>query len=275
MLLDLGNNNSFQETNARLKTLDGESLNDELNNMTFDELLAHRDSLIKEKFGKEELLSEEKRQAQIDKLLQKTRDPSESETKPIHIHAHRAVKRIAIIAAIIIVLASLFTVVSVASKRDFSILNGLVRFENGRVYVLFSNGSDSLSKTMTEFEASLKEHGFENVTLPKYFYEGDWIATDVSYSQEIHAQEANVTIKKEEESYSVFIIYHYEEKNNQEISFLGVENGETIQYGDIPVYLFSHGKARIEFTYFINNYEYRIQSSASEKKMRMIAKTIM
>lgn len=273
--MDLGNNNSFQETNARLKTLDGESLNDELNNMTFDELLAHRDSLIKEKFGKEELLSEEKRQAQIDKLLQKTRDPSESETKPIHIHAHRAVKRIAIIAAIIIVLASLFTVVSVASKRDFSILNGLVRFENGRVYVLFSNGSDSLSKTMTEFEASLKEHGFENVTLPKYFYEGDWIATDVSYSQEIHAQEANVTIKKEEESYSVFIIYHYEEKNNQEISFLGVENGETIQYGDIPVYLFSHGKARIEFTYFINNYEYRIQSSASEKKMRMIAKTIM
>ena len=38
----------FLEANARLKTLDEETLNDELNKMSFDELLEHRDYMIQQ-----------------------------------------------------------------------------------------------------------------------------------------------------------------------------------------------------------------------------------
>lgn len=265
----------FLKSNARLKTLDEETLNDALNEMTADELLAHGDYMIQQTIDEENRLSEEEEQAHINELLQLTREPSEDEIKPIKVHTHRTVKRIIILAAAILVLVSVFMASTIASKHDFSLFNGSVRFEDGKIYVLFSNGNDSTALTMAEFEADLKEHGFEEIKLPMYFYEDDWMVTNSTYHQEDDIFQISAEFSKGAENYLIDIAYHKDTEFFQGATFFGVESGETIQKGDTPVYLFDHGKSRIELTYFFYNCEYRIRSTVPAEKMRMIANTIM
>ncbi|MBR3552101.1 MAG: hypothetical protein IKN72_01795 [Clostridia bacterium] len=267
----------FLEANARLKTLDEETLNDALNEMTADELLAHGDYMIQQTIDEENRLSEEEEQAHISELLQLTREPSKDEIKPIKVHTHRTVKRIVILAAAILVLVSVFMASTIASKHDFSLFDGTVRFEDGKIHVLFSNGNgnDSTALTMAEFEAELKEHGIEEIKLPTYFYENDWMVTSSIYHQEDDINQVNVELSKNAEKYSMLIICHNESEFYQGATFFGVEGGETIQRGDTSVYLFDHGNALVELTYFSNNCEYRIQSTVSAEKMRMIANTIV
>ena len=73
--------NAFIEKDAWLKTLDREALNDALNEMSFDELLAHRDYMIHQTLGNEHLLSEEELQKQTRKLQTMTRDPESLDKK--------------------------------------------------------------------------------------------------------------------------------------------------------------------------------------------------
>lgn len=263
----------FLETNARLKTLDKEALNDELNKMTFDELLAHRDYMIREELGEENLIPEERRQEQIKKLQQMTREPSAAEVKPIRIHSHRTVKRIVALAAAIVVLISVFVVAAVASKRDFSILNGTVRFEDGKVYVRFSKNDDA-TMTLAELETDLREHGFEDVKIPSYFYEIGCKTKNVVYTEESLSYLVSFEIEYQKEDYSFSIISHLNPDYSNNKTMYGTENGETIQQGDLYVNLFDHGDGRLEVSYFLNNYEYTIRSMQSYEKMKAIAQTI-
>jgi len=265
----------FLETNARLKTLDEETLNDELNHMTADELFAHGEYMIQQKLEDMDQLSEEEEQAQIDRLLQLTREPSEEERKPIKVHTHRTAKRILILAAAILVLFSAFMVAAVASKRDFSILNGIVSFENGKIHVHFSDPDDSASMTMTELEADLKEHGFEDVKLPRYFYEGEWLTEDAIYKEEDRVIRVTSNIENESEIFSICIDLHLDPNYSRDCIFYGAESGETIQNGSIPVYLFDHGNRRCELVYYVDNIEYSIKSVSTVEKMRTIAETVV
>jgi len=263
----------FLETNARLKTLDKEALNDELNKMTFDELLAHRDYMIREELGEENLISEERRQEQIKKLQQMTREPSAAEVKPIRIHSHRTAKRIVALAAAIVVLISVFMVAAVASKRDFSILNGWVSFEKGKIHISFPREETS-SMTVEELEADLKAHGFKLVKLPGYFYEGEWQVKDVTYKDEESLLKANITIENEDELYFLGVILHYKADFPRTITFDGAEGGKTIQNGDSSVYVIDHGDSRFELIYYKDNLEYNIYFVSSTKNVSFIAKTI-
>ena len=245
----------FLETNARLKTLDEETLNDELNKMTADELLAHGDYMIQQTLKEEVLLSEEEAQAHINELLQLTREPSEDERKPIKVHTHRTAKRILILAAAILILISVFMVAAVASKRDFSILNGVVRFENGKIHVHFSDADDSTSMTMTELEADLKAHGFDDVKLPGYFYGSAWQVNDVAYEADESLLKAKFNIANKNESFSVSMILSIKSDFSRDTTLLGAERGETIQNGDTSVYLFDHGNGRCELIYYTNKVE--------------------
>jgi len=265
----------FLETNARLKTLDEETLNDELNKMTTDELLAHGDYMIQQTLEEKDLLSEEEAQAHINELLQLTREPSEDERKPIKVHTHRTAKRILILAAAILVLISVFMVAAVASKRDFSILNGIVKFENGIIHVRFSDADDSVPMTMTELEADLKAHGFDDVKLPKYFYKGEWQAEDVVYKHEDGMVKASLKLADEYESYSISMFFYLKQDFSKNITLFGAEGGETIQNGDTSVYLFDHGNGRCELIYYTNKVEYGIRSASTIDKMRAIAGTIV
>jgi hypothetical protein len=264
----------FLETNARLKTLDEETLNDELNHMTTDELLAHGEYMVQQKLENMDQLSEEEEQAQIDRLLQLTREPSEEERKPIKVHTHRIVKRVLILAAAILVLFSVFMVAAVASKRDFSILNGIVSFENGKIHVHFSDPDDSASMTMTELEADLKEHGFDEVKLPRYFYEGEWQAKDIVYETDENLLQAIFDIVNEQELYSVRIVLNSKTDFSRNTTFYGAEGGETIQSGDVSVYLFNHGDGRCELIYYIDNLKYCMGTVSSIENTREIAGTV-
>lgn len=264
----------FLETNARLKTLDEETLNDELNHMTTDELLAHGEYMVQQKLENMDQLSEEEEQAQIDRLLQLTREPSEEERKPIKVHTHRTVKRILILAAAILVLFSVFMVAAVASKRDFSILNGIVSFENGKIHVHFSDADDSASMTITELEADLKEHGFEEVKLPRYFYEGEWQVKDIVYETDDNLLQAFFDLVNNNELYSIRTVLKIEADLSKDITFYGVDGGETIHSGEIPVYVFDHGDGRCELIYFIDNLKYEIKTVSAVENLRTIAETI-
>ena len=264
----------FLETNARLKTLDEETLNDELNNMTTDELWAHGDYMIQQTLKEEDLLSEEEAQAHINELLQLTREPVEEERKPIKVHTHRTAKRILILAAAILVLISVFMVAFVASKRDFSILNGIVSFENGKIHVYFSDPDDSAPMTMTELEADLKAHGFDDVKLPRYFYEGEWQVKNVIFNEEDSLVQANLDVFNEDEWFSIRAVLLMKQDFSKNTVFLGAESGETIQNGEFFVYLYDHGNGRIELNYEIGNIKYAIRASSTVDKMREIAKTV-
>ncbi len=265
----------FLETNARLKTLDEETLNDELNNMTTDELWAHGDYMIQQTFKEEDLLSEEEAQAHINELLQLTREPVEEERKPIKVHTHRTAKRILILAAAILVLVSVFMVAAVASKRDFSILNGIVSFENGKIHVHFSDADDSASMTMTELKADLKEHGFDNVNLPGYFYEGEWEVKNVVYEPDKYLLQAVFDIANENELYSIRIVLDYKTVGlSKDTIFSGAEGGKTIQSGDVFMYLIDHGNGRSELIYYMGKMEYNIRTVSASEILRTIAETV-
>ena len=263
----------FLEANARLKTLDEETLNDALNEMTADELLAHGDYMIQQTIDEENRLSEEEEQAHINELLQLTREPSEDKIKLIKIHTHRTVKRIIILAAAILVLVSVFMASTIASKHDFSLFDGTVRFEDGRIHVQFPTTDRSATLSMTDFETNLEEHGFKDILLPGYFYEGEWAVENIKYSEEdnMHLMTSNIEGRQ---SYSISIILYEGTSPSRNITFYGAESGETIQTGDIPVYLFDHGYDRKELIYFVGQYEYKIRSFDSAEELKMIAKTI-
>ena len=265
----------FLETNARLKTLDKEALNDELNKMTFDELLAHRDYMIREELGEENLIPKERRQEQIKKLQQMTREPSVAEVKPIRIHSHRTAKRIVALAAAIVVLISVFMVAAVASKRDFSILNGIVRFEDGKVFVQFDKTTESNTMTLLELKADLSEHGFGDVILPTYFEEGDWFVGELNYSGDVSLKQVHLFFVSRSERISVSISQHQKEDYTKKGTLEGVEGGESIQGGDHPVHLLDHGNGCYEIMYFINGFSYRITANIAEKEMRVIAETVV
>ena len=265
----------FLEANARLKTLDEEALNDELNKMSFDELLEHRDYMIQQELGEENQLSEEEAQEQIEELLQMTREPYIDEIQPIKIHTHRTAKRILILAAAVLILISAFMVAAVASKRDFSILNGIVRFEDGKIYVHFPDVDNSNSMTMTELVEDLKAHGFGDVNLPRYYNEGNWQVKNVAYRTDTDLIIANMNLTDDIESHLISIVLYLEPKFPRDSTFYGAEGGETIQKGRVPVYLFDHGDGLCELIYFTENIKYDIKAVSADAKMRAIAKTVV
>jgi hypothetical protein len=275
VLLPLKYSPEFLETNARLKTLDEETLNDELNKMTTDELLAHGDYMIQQTLEEKDLLSEEEAQAHINELLQLTREPSEDERKPIKVHTHRTAKRILILAAAILILISVFMVAAVASKRDFSILNGVVRFENGKIHVHFSDPDDSASMTMAELEADLQAHGFDDVKLPRYFYEGEWQIKDIAYEEDENLFQAIINVTNANELYSIRIVLNHKINFSRDTTFFGAEGGETIQNGMVPIYVFDHGEGRCELIYFIDKLKYEIKTVLAVEKLRAIAETVV
>ncbi len=68
-----------------LKTLDEEVFNDELNKLSDDELFALMSYYIQQHLREEFMLSEEEEKAQIERLLQMTREP-ETESSPKNKH---------------------------------------------------------------------------------------------------------------------------------------------------------------------------------------------
>ena len=265
----------FLETNARLETLDHETLNDELNKMTTDELLKHADCMLQQKLGEENLLGEEEAQAEIDRLLQLTREPTENEIEPLKRKPHKTGRRIGVLLAAILLVVSVFSVAVVASKRDFRILNGTVSFENGKIRVHFPREDEAVFMTVEELEADLKAHGFEDVRLPGYFHEGEWQVKDKNYCQDGDAFQANAEIKHKGESYFIELVFDKDDVSSNDAGFMGVESGETIQNGELSIYLFDHGNSRCELIYFADNIEYSIFSVSSIEKMRTIARTVI
>ena len=264
----------FLEANARLKTLDEEALNDELNKMSFDELLEHRDYMIQQELGEENQLSEEEAQEQIEELLQMTREPSTDEIQPIKIHTHRTGKRIAVLIAAILIMVSVFTVAAVASKRDFSILNGIVRFEDGKIIIALSDAESIAGMSIEEFESDLAKHGFESVKLPRYFYSGSWAVKEAVYHDINGVIEATASIADENEEYSISIFSHSSSDSASSFILYGSEGGETINCGDLTVYLFDHGNSRCEIIYNIGRFEYAIRATSTTEEMREIANTV-
>lgn len=264
----------FLEANARLKTLDEETLNDELNKMSFDELLEHRDYMIQQELGEENQLSEEEAQEQIEELLQMTREPSTDEIQPIKIHTHRTGKRIAVLIAAILILVSVFTVAAVASKRDFSILNGIVRFEDGKVFVSFHDSKDDSSISMKQFELDLEKQGFENLKLPLYFFDDNWIVENSRFNNDDNTIEATARVTDGHKTFSFQIISHFNSDYTKEYMFQGVEGGVTIQSGNTPVYLFDHGNNRCELNYFWGDCAVRIKATMTVDEMREVAESV-
>ena len=264
----------FLETNARLKTLDEETLNDELNKMTADELLAHGDYMIQQTLEEKDLLSEEEAQAHINELLQLTREPSEDEREPIKVHTHRTAKRILILAAAILILISVFMVAAVASKRDFSILNGVVKFDNGKVYVNFSKKIAEPKLTLAELEMDLKEHGFVDIRLPNYFQDKRWEYQDLSYPIQDKIKQVCFSVSDNHIVFSVNIVIYLNTDSLRDTFFKGVEGGKTIQQGDNSTYVFDHGDGRCEMLYYIKDEMYRIIGRISNEEMSEIAKTV-
>lgn len=264
----------FLGTNDRLKTLDDEALNDELNKKSFDELIAHRDYMINQTLEDEQALSKEEIQEHMNRLLQMTREPSETEVKPIKIHTHKTAKRIAVLVAAILLLISILTLATVASKREFSIFNGKVTFEDGRIYVKFNQSEDD-SLTMAELETDLREHGFEGVRLPGYFYNGLWMARKVNYSSRSQDQVSFELRTDDGEIITVSVFLNGETLKESRYIFEGAENAQTFSNGKESVYLIDHGDGWYELKHFSSRYCYYYISNISIEDIKLISDSIL
>lgn len=239
----------------------------------FDALLNERDAMIEAALGAAYVLSAEEEQTQVARLSEQTREPDEAEIVPLKKRAHHTGKRIAILAAAAVLLISTLIVSVAMTKREFTVLGGRVRFENGHVVVDFPKQAGEPELTLSELENALREHGFDDVLIPGYFYENEWDAKDYKcYDNGVVY--TMYTLVHEDMMVGVDL-YLNEKKRSGSMHFPSAESIRTITNGTENVYLVDQGEGLFQMLYFHDKYEYSYVGKVPVETMEAIADSIL
>lgn len=269
-----------KSTSAGMNPQDEAALEKELNAMSFDELTDRMDTLLRETLGEENALSETKAAEQIEALLAKTRDPS-GIPAPVRVkHFSRNGKRIALLAAALVLLAAVLTLAVSANRRDIKLDKGQVFFEgNDTIRVRFEPEEGDELLSMEEYETALQEFGIPDYKIPNYFYEGErWKAEITNTNKKDAISQISATFTRGDEEFR-FVVASTSENDtfykNTNMKFPGVEYAETVQAGETPVYLFDYGKGTYMLIYFKYNCEFNITAkNTTLETMRAIAQSV-
>ena len=267
MVIRLKYSKEFIEENERLKKLDKEALDEQLRNMSTDELLDRLSLSIEQELGEDDLLTSEEIEANVAKIMQLT---SEDE-KPNNIKKFRRTKKSIILAAVIVVIMSLAVIATTASNHNFDIKNGVVSLLQDKLSVkVYDDAEDVEFLSMSEIESDLHKHGFEYMKLSAYFFEGEWKASKPEYSSSEAIEKVVFDLYNSNYSFTVHIYNGNTEKLNL-FDFSGVENGTTIELDDLSINVYDHGNNRSEIIYNYNGYIYDINSYISYDLMKEVA----
>jgi len=266
-----------KSTFAGMNPQDEAALEKELNAMSFDELTDRMDTLLRETLGEENALSETKANEQIEALLAKTRDPSGTPA-PVRVkHFSRNGKRIALLAAALVLLAAALTLAVSANRRDIKLDKGQVFFEgNDTIRVRFEPEEGDELLMMEEYETALQEFGIPDYKIPNYFYEGErWKAEITNTHKKNGLVQVSATFTRGDEEIRFVVASTKESGAIKNRKFPGVEYAETVQAGETPVYLFDYGKGSFLLIYFKYNCEFNITAkNTTLETMRAIAKSV-
>lgn len=242
----------------------------------FEALLNERDAMIEAALGAEHVLGAAQETAQIARLLEQTREPDTAEIVPLKKRAHHTGKRIAILAAAAVLLISTLIVSVAMTKREFTVLGGRVRFENGHVVVDFPKLEGEPELTLSELENALREHGFDDVLIPGYFCDNEWEAEELRCPDEVEyiTRAATFCLKREDVMISVYLLPKSRGRRT-DVHFPRAESIRTITNGTENVYLVDHGEGMFQMLYFHDKYEYSYVGEVPVETMEAIADSIL
>lgn len=255
----------FIEENEQLKKLDKEALDEQLRNMSTDELLDRMNLSIEQELSEDDLLTPEEIEDNVARIMQLA---SEDE-KPKNIRKFRRTKKSIILAAVIVVIISLAVFATTASNNSFDIKNGVVSFLQDKLSVKVYDDVEDEEYSVTEVEVDLHKNGFD-VKIPSFFFEGEWKASKPIYENQQKKQAVNFFLKSDKLSFATTIIKD-EKQNLDTFGFSGVENGTTIELNDLSINVYDHGNNRSEIIYNYNGYIYDITSYISYDLMKEVA----
>ena len=256
----------FIEENERLKKLDKEALDEQLRNMSTEELLDRLSLSIDQELGEDNILTSEEIDAQVEKIMQL----ASAQNKPSTVKRFKNTKKMTFLVAAVIVMISLISVIAVASTHDIDIKNGVVSYFRETLSVRFLKDNENENfMTASEVELDLYHHGFVDAKIPMYFFEDGWISEKPKYTQDDSCNQVSLIFKNGDITFSLRISNG---ENGQKFS--GLENAITVEIEDKKFYVLDHGNNSSQILYFYNDYGYDIHSYISYEKMIEFAKRI-
>ena len=253
------------------------ALEQELNALNFDELCERMDTLLRQTLGEENMLSEAQANEQIDSLLAKTREPSDTPAPLKRKHAAHRSKRIALLAAALVLLAAALTLAVSANLRSIKLDKAQILNEDNRIlHIRFEPEEDGELMYMEEYETALQEFGIPDYKIPFYFYEGERWRAEIKYSKkEPDVAWISAAFTQGDKAFEFIVTSFSSDDHSRDMKFPDVEQAETIQAGETPVYLFGYGKGKFLLLYFFNNCEFRvIANDTTLETMREVAQTV-
>lgn len=261
----------FNASNERLKKLDRESLHKELNQMSLDELQNRMNWCTHQNMEADDYLTEEELNHQIQLLMD--RIENEEVKRKAKQQKTVKIKKVAILAAAISVVVSVFSMFAIASKNNIDIKNGIIRFFQDTVSIRFFEKSENKSFTMTEELEQLHDYGFNDLSLPAALFSNSFSFSLAEYFKQEYFEQVQFKAKEDNTVLSIRI------RNDNETYFFKkdfkkLENASTIEKDDFYVYVFEFKDGKSQINYTKDGYSYEIYGEMPFEKMMNIAESI-
>lgn len=261
----------FNASNERLKKLDRESLHKELNQMSLDELQNRMNWCTHQSMEADDYLTEEELNHQIQILMDRIED--EEVKRKAKQQKTVKIKKVAILAAAIMVVVSVFSMFAIASKNKIDIKNGVIKFFHETISIRFFDKNENKHLTMIELIDDLHEHGYNNLILPYWFFSNDYVASSPEYIATELSNHLNVQLKGNDEIISLRIISNNDNNNGQK-KFSDLNIATTIEKEDFYIYVFEYKDGGSQISYTNSIYSYELYGKVPLEVMINIAKTI-
>lgn len=267
----MGYTDEFNASNERLKKLDRESLHDELNQMNVDELLERMNWCTHQSMEADDYLTEEELNHQIQLLMD--RIENEEVKRKAKQQKTIKIKKVAILAAAIIVVVSVFSMFAIASKNNIDIKNGIIRFFHDTVSIHFFGETFDENLTMTKELEQLHNYGFDDLTLPTEFFSSSFLFSTPDYKKQEFFEQIQFRAR-DNDLVLLIRIMNDNGINLIEKDFKHLKKASTIERDGFYVYIFEYKDGKTQINYTKNGYSYEIYGKMPIEKTIKIAESI-
>lgn len=261
----------FNASNEQLKKLDRESLHKELNQMSLDELQNRMNWCTHQSMEVDDYLTEEELNHQIQLLMD--RIENEEVKRKAKQQKTVKIKKVAILAAAIVVVVSVFSLAAIASKNHLNIKNSVIEFFHDTVSIRFFGDETKEDLTLTEVLNQLHDYGFDNLSLPAELFSDSFLFSQTNYSKQECFEQIQfrtvgnnivLSIRIMNGGGTVFL----------EKDFKGLKSAATVENDGFNVYVFEFKDGRTQISYTKDGYSYELYGEVPIEKMIKIAESV-
>lgn len=272
------NEKNFENINLKINTEKAES-----RSKIIEEALAAIDADVDKALENVEMPTDGEVQARIKAMLYeagkmeqeslKKTDEKPKDTAKVK-KTRKNIGKTLLLVAVITVLAMTCVITTVASKHNISIENGFVAYMKEAIVITFFGESEEKYISIDVLKASFENNGYYDVVIPKYFDTVDWKVTVPEYADDGFTKQVSFDIYNDEYRFGFIINELTTEDYNNPISFLELDNAETIKSENMDTYVFDYGNGTILIKYFDESYKYTVTSYVDYGVMQDVAKNI-